>query len=539
MTRNWRKKRIKRGHQRLGNPEPLEVRQLMAADVFVDSGVLHVHGTSGNDEITVESRSVDDLEMIVTTIKDTDTGKVLARSTSGANIAQVRVTGLAGNDIIRNHTALDSYIRAGAGNDVVVGGSARDMVFAGPGDDSVNAGDGDDHIHGGDGRDVLYGGNGNDHLTGAGNQDRLYGGRGDDYLHGGDHPDRVWGGDGDDEIYTGAAYGIVFGGDGDDTIVAENGSNQLHGEAGDDIIHGGVHNDMIDGGEGEDRLHGAAGDDRIYGGDGNDQLFGGAGNDVMAGGDGHDLLFGGEAQDSMRGEGGIDLVTGVPGIDTIEADIALVALAGGVDSDNASVVVKESGIDEHQLGEAITAVFGRADFDHFGDLQAWMQSRNETEDAIANASGPYELDLPRTGQVGIDQAANSPFRVFEQIRGSAVSWSNFSVPDRGQVSDDPDGKELHVEIGPVELESQDSYDVTVGPVELESRDSYDVAVGPVELESPGSYEVTVGPVEQLYEEVYINETLPDTPMMDALKWGSGTVAAVGTISWLYPPWGLV
>jgi len=68
--------------------------------------------------------------------------------------------------------------------------------------------------------------------------------------------------------------------------------------AGDKYLAGGKGADTIDGGKGDDTILGEAGDDSLLGGEGNDSIFGGDGNDIIFGGDGKDIIFG-EAGDDV------------------------------------------------------------------------------------------------------------------------------------------------------------------------------------------------------------------------------------------------
>lgn len=73
-------------------------------------------------------------------------------------------------------------VRAGDGNDRVLGGGASDKLVGGPGDDFVSGRSGDDWILGGPGQDHLLGGQGNDQLHGGPGEDRLIGGPGQNTL---------------------------------------------------------------------------------------------------------------------------------------------------------------------------------------------------------------------------------------------------------------------------------------------------------------------------------------------------------------------
>lgn len=139
----------------------------------------------------------------------------------------------------------------GAGDDIV------DLTAHGAGgldygkNITIRAGAGDDIIIGGAGLDTLYGDDGNDLIFGYRGADTLYGGTGDDRLYG------------DDLGFNGIA-----------------GADFLYGEAGDDFLDGGARGDFLNGGEGNDILIGGAGDDSIFGDIGVDTaVFSGNRND--------------------------------------------------------------------------------------------------------------------------------------------------------------------------------------------------------------------------------------------------------------------
>lgn len=289
----------------------------------------------------------------------------------------------------------ENAIKAGSGNDTVVGGDGVDSIDGGEDDDLLIGLSGADAILGGDGNDALYGdltegdiefigqftqglfafpqfqradyldgGAGNDLLVGDGGDDELLGGDDDDILigdnelldeqwHGDDYID---GGAGNDKIYGGSGADTIFGGEGDDRIeagsgdLAEDGDDYLDGESGIDILIGAGGADMLFGGDGNDELYGdaddvapelqgadyldgEAGDDylRAYGGD--DELFGGEGADELYGEDGNDYLDGESGDDTLFGGEGNDRLFGGDGADTLVGDEGNDILDGGVGAD--------------------------------------------------------------------------------------------------------------------------------------------------------------------------------------------------------------
>ncbi len=258
-----------------------------------------------------------------------------------------------GNDTIDGSAsssagALD--IRAGAGNDTVLGGSGNDILEGWTGDDDISDGGGNDVVRGNDGNDIIHIGSGIDSIDGgAGNdlfyidpanltfQDTLDGSTGIDTLiftaaaaAGSDvyassietvrlgnyvnsldvkFSTRVEGGSLADTI---SAAGFLLNPAGESIVIL--------GQGGDDDLTGGTGNDVLDGGSGTDTLHGGNGIDMLLGGDGNDILNGQDGNDTLDGGNGDDTLNGGSGNDMLIGTLGNDAMTGGGGDDIYQAD---------------------------------------------------------------------------------------------------------------------------------------------------------------------------------------------------------------------------
>ncbi|MCA9037105.1 MAG: hypothetical protein KDA91_18340, partial [Planctomycetaceae bacterium] len=120
---------------------------------------LVVHGTSGDDTITVNGNSVNlnDLDVFF------------------EYIDELMVEGAAGDDSLTivhpcvNKTILDG----GDGNDLLVGGDSNDELYGGYGNDILRGGNGDDKLYGGPGADQLYGEGGVDQLIGGGGFDLI------------------------------------------------------------------------------------------------------------------------------------------------------------------------------------------------------------------------------------------------------------------------------------------------------------------------------------------------------------------------------
>lgn len=118
-----------------------------------------------------------------------------------------------------------SGVRAGNGDDRIIGSSANDVINGNQGNDSLSGEGGDDYLIGGKGNDSLDGGSGNDILSGGQGNDTLIGGAGDDLLRGGKGDDLLIGGDGNDVLIGDAGNDTLTGGAGADTFVIVVGSN--------------------------------------------------------------------------------------------------------------------------------------------------------------------------------------------------------------------------------------------------------------------------------------------------------------------------
>ncbi len=125
----------------------------------------------------------------------------------------VHVEGLGGDDEIRMLAELRSTIWGGDGND---------RIFVGPGGALAYGGSGNDQMTGGIGNDTFYGGAGNDDLIGDEGDDILYGEDGEDVLFGGLGLDLLYGGADADLLLPGKngtlAPEFVDGGSGQDQI---------------------------------------------------------------------------------------------------------------------------------------------------------------------------------------------------------------------------------------------------------------------------------------------------------------------------------
>ena len=241
-------------------------------------------------------------------------------------------------------------VRAGSGNDILLGSTVANRLEGGSGNDTIDGRSGNDNLIGGDGDDILIGGVGSDQLAGGNGIDTAsytaaairtavtsasvgasalagmaattiqldgvdvtLGGAGIGSDAQGDSLtgiENLTGSANADRLVGDAFNNVIYGGAKNDLIYGGAGADSLYGEAGDDILYGDAGNDLLFGGDGNDRLFGAGESDTLDGGLGNDLLDAGDAGDVLIGGAGDDRLVGGAGDDSYQ-------VTSSSGFDTI------------------------------------------------------------------------------------------------------------------------------------------------------------------------------------------------------------------------------
>jgi Ca2+-binding RTX toxin-like protein len=184
--------------------ETLDARRLLS--VSINTGVVMVTGTTGDDVITLEHRA--DVAKIVVTVNGTET------PFTASEVTKIIVSSGDGNDKIVCSSRdggmwVPTYLRSGNGNDTVRGGYGKDTIYGGSGRDNLRGsyssdvidGEGDaDWLFGDNGNDLIRGGDGNDDLDGGAHNDTLEGGAGEDDLNGGSGTDRIYGGAGNDDF---------------------------------------------------------------------------------------------------------------------------------------------------------------------------------------------------------------------------------------------------------------------------------------------------------------------------------------------------
>jgi hypothetical protein len=139
------------------------------------SGYLFVAGTSGNDKITINPKTVKINNVLTPQIVVTLNGTVIGTFNSSAVTGRIVARGLGGNDSI----TVGSTITQGAD---LYGGSGNDTLTGGAGNDRLFGEDGNDRLNGGKGHNLLVGGAGDDRLTNGGASSVLIGGGGADTL---------------------------------------------------------------------------------------------------------------------------------------------------------------------------------------------------------------------------------------------------------------------------------------------------------------------------------------------------------------------
>ncbi|WP_238256933.1 beta strand repeat-containing protein, partial [Methylorubrum podarium] len=279
----------------------------------------------------------------------------------------------------------DDTIRAGDGDNVVLGGSGSDAITTGIGADLVFGDNGAVDFVDGVRREALserVGGGGRDTISTGAGADLILGGLGGDTIDAGklDSDDDIVFGDnahitfdaqgrvtlaetvdptlgGDDEIQAGAGANLILGGSGSDTITTGTGADIVLGDNGFVTFAGGIRLEAM-----SDLSGGAR--DTIVTGDGADLVIGGLGGDTIDAGkddSDDDIVFGDNGHvtfdeqgrvtlaqstdptsggdDSIEVGGGDNLVIGGAGSDTVTTgagtDIVLgdngfVTFAGGI-----------------------------------------------------------------------------------------------------------------------------------------------------------------------------------------------------------------
>jgi Ca2+-binding RTX toxin-like protein len=286
------------------------------------------------------------------------------------------VNGTTGNDSLKGNSRTLDVIDGSAGNDAITGGKIGNWLLGGSGNDTLIGDIGADYLAGGDGTDNLQGGSGNDTLYGGAGADTLAGGAGNNVMRSDSYDTVVYSsGDGNDDVgalaalnlasskvtitklvvdygvtddsgtkhgsrvylsngntialhdynlpsmfayngevepqYGGSAVSVLNAGvaSGKDLSVYFNsesdGSNQADDITGRSVLTQEYqYSDYYDYSDVNDTIYGNAGDDTVMSGVGNDYVEGDDGNDALYGGLGLDTLLGGAGNDTLWGDGG-------------------------------------------------------------------------------------------------------------------------------------------------------------------------------------------------------------------------------------------
>jgi Ca2+-binding RTX toxin-like protein len=199
---------------------------------------------------------------------------------------------------------------------------------------------------GGTGDDILYDGKVDDYLEGGEGNDLLKGRTGNDTLHGQAGDDELIGDAGDDTLYGGEGDDLLKGEENADYLDGGPGNDTLKGGNAEDVLIGGAGNDLLEGNEKADILDGGAGDDTLKGGYGDDTITGGEGADVIEGNPGADVIDGGPGNDTIKGGAGGDTINAGDGDDYLEGNEYADTLDGGAGNDT----IKGGGGDDTLIG---------------------------------------------------------------------------------------------------------------------------------------------------------------------------------------------
>jgi Ca2+-binding RTX toxin-like protein len=273
----------------------------------------------------------------------------------------VTVTGTDAKESLSVNAQHDTYVDAGAGNDLIYGGGIGHNTLAG------GAGDDNYYVKTLTERVVEGAGAGVDTVTStvdftlSDNVENLR-------LSG----EAVVGGGNAlaNQITGNAANNDIHGFDGND---------QLIGGAGDDKLAGGNGNDNINGNAGNDTLTGDAGDDKLIADEGNDYILGGAGADTIEGGLGSDTLGGGAGADQfIFREGTItntaDVILDFSRIDGDKVSLRAVDANTGLTGDQnfsfigTSAFHKVAGELRFEVAGGVTKVYGDVNGDGLADF---------------------------------------------------------------------------------------------------------------------------------------------------------------------------
>ncbi|TBG14757.1 M10 family metallopeptidase [Rhizobium leguminosarum] len=272
-----------------------------------------------------------------------------------------------------NVASLIENVRAGSGNDTLVGNEADNALWGNAGNDTLTGDSGNDTLDGGAGIDKMSGGMGNDvyivddandavienvdegtdtvrttgsytlstnvenlvyigtfGFSGTGNTaaNVITGGTGIDWLDGKAGADTLIGGAGNDTYIVDDLGDVVVeaADSGADTIRTDLAAYSLADNANvEDLYFTGSGNSTGVGNSLDNIITGGTGDDTLSGGAGNDTLSGGWGDDSLAGGGGYDIYV-------VYGDGDTVIENADEGIDTVKTYLASYTLSANVEN---------------------------------------------------------------------------------------------------------------------------------------------------------------------------------------------------------------
>ncbi|TAX54173.1 rhizobiocin [Rhizobium leguminosarum] len=272
-----------------------------------------------------------------------------------------------------NVASLIENVRAGSGNDTIVGNEADNALWGNAGNDILTGDSGNDILDGGAGIDKMSGGMGNDvyivddandaeienvdegtdtvrttgsytlstnvenlvyigtfGFSGTGNSaaNVITGGTGIDWLDGKAGADTLIGGAGNDTYIVDDLGDVVVeaADSGADTIRTDLAAYSLADNANiEDLYFTGSGNSTGVGNSLDNIITGGTGDDTLSGGAGNDTLSGGWGDDSLAGGGGNDIYV-------VYGDGDTVIENADEGIDTVKTYLVSYTLSANVEN---------------------------------------------------------------------------------------------------------------------------------------------------------------------------------------------------------------
>ena len=299
-------------------------------DIFGGSGYDRLEATADNTVIGINS--VSEIEEIY----DGGFQNVSLQAGAGTDLLDFSNVYLSGT----------VTIKAGAGDDTVLGTSGNDNLVGENGNDTLVGNNGDDVFHfsgTATGFDAVDGGAGYDRLVADASNTviTLSSMTGIDELSDGGFSNVSVQGSSDDSVFDFSnvlMYGNVTirAGAGADTITGWSGSDTIFGEDGNDVIRGGAGADTLNGGNGVDTLSYEGSAEAVNVNLATNVVSGGdATGDVISG---FENVIATDYDDTITGSGGANVITGGAGNDTLNAgagnDIFLIGLNAGTDAIN-------------------------------------------------------------------------------------------------------------------------------------------------------------------------------------------------------------